>query len=314
MDQDRKLKMIRVFLIILTETGILAAVLTVLMLTGVTDRIALAGAAAQETAESPLEGFEAIPTWDGSVALQQNDAAGGGQSGKIGHGADSGAADAGVGSANRETGDPGSADAQPDYGDAESTEGSETQAASYDPIVVKDRVVFVGDSRTVGMYYAVTGRSGEPEGGATDKNGDIWAAKIGMGYEWMKSTGVPCVESYITDKTAVVIAMGVNDVGADYGAADYREYLNRKAADWTSRGAFVYYVSVNPVKAPVSTVTNEGIEAWNEAMLEGLSEDVTYIDINTQMEGKFDYTDSLHYTNATNLQIYELIKMTLAYT
>ncbi len=289
MNNDRDITGVKIFLIILTGIGILAILFALLMASGMLDGI-LPEPREEIAAEDEAHwGFEKIPRsgWFYNMTRKTEQEK--------------------ESSSDRKEEDTG--DTQ-----QEDTSGQQQEESFHQDIIVNDKVVFIGDSRTVGMYLAVTGKSVDELGGIGDYKGNVWAAKIGMGYDWMKSTGVPSVDWCITDTTAVVITMGVNDIGGDYGAQDYIDYLNDRAAVWTSRGAIVYYVSVNPVKAPVGTVTNELIDAWNEAMREGLSGDITFIDTNSQLQGQFDFSDSLHYTNETNLRIYEEIRQFLDYS
>ena len=285
-DRDRDITGVKIFLIILTGIGILAVLFTLLIASGMLDGILPSPRDDIAATGEGHEGFEKIPRSGWFYSLSQKAAK----------------------ARESESGD------EKEGAEQENESGITQEEMPHQDLIVNDKVVFIGDSRTVGMYLAVTGKVADELGGIGDYKGNIWAAKVGMGYEWMKSTGVPSVDWCITDTTAVVVTMGVNDVGGDYGAQDYIDYLNDRAAVWTSRGAYVYYVSVNPVKAPVGNVTNEKIDAWNEAIQEGLSGDITYIDTNTQLQGQFNFSDSLHYTNETNLRIYEEIRQFLDYT
>jgi hypothetical protein len=122
-----------------------------------------------------------------------------------------------------------------------------------------EKRIFIGDSRTVGMQGAVKANSA-----------DIWSAKVGEGLDWMIKTGVPNIEGKITDSSAVIILMGVNDyVAADINttSTNYANYINGKAAAWVSKGAVVYYVSVNPVDDSKSQYAkNASIVQFNSLM------------------------------------------------
>lgn len=164
------------------------------------------------------------------------------------------------------------------------------------------QLVIIGDSRTVGMKSAV------------GSNNNIWSAKVGMGLSWMKSTGVPAVESSINSNTDVVILMGVNDVRSLSYTSKYISYLNSKAAEWTGLGANVYYVSVNPMVFETKSypgITNSVIENWNAKMQEGLSDDINYIDTYSQVLGKLSSKDGIHYNNKSYKLIYSLIKQSI---
>ncbi len=98
------------------------------------------------------------------------------------------------------------------------------------------RIVFLGDSRTVQLEQAVD----------YDRSFCFFVAEVGMGYDWMRSTGAPEADGYVTDKTAVVINMGVNDLS---NAERYAARVNDLAASWSQRGAEVWYMTVNPVSS-----------------------------------------------------------------
>ena len=151
-------------------------------------------------------------------------------------------------------------------------------------------VIFVGDSRTVGMCDAVS-----------DDN--IWSCKSGMGYAWMSSTGVPQIEEYIGKDTSIVIWMGVNDVSQ---ISNYVSYVNVKANEWEALGATTYYVSLGPVEQD-PYVTNEEIEQFNEILEKNLL-GVQYIDVYSYLkEIGFSTTDGIHYPDSVSEDIYEYI-------
>ena len=152
-------------------------------------------------------------------------------------------------------------------------------------------LIFVGDSRTVGMQSAVGGN-------------DTWSGKVSAGLDWMQSTGVPNIEGSIGNGSGVVILMGVNDL---YRASSYLSYINEKANTWASSGAHTYFVSVNPTEGSYSNL-NSDITTFNQKLKSGLS-NVTYIDTNTYLkQNGFSTTDGLHYTSDTYKKIYNYIK------
>lgn len=165
----------------------------------------------------------------------------------------------------------------------------------------KSKIVFIGDSRTVMMHEAV------------GDDGNIWSAKVGAGYYWFKNTGVPAVDSKIDNSCAVAILMGVNDI-LDIGvASSYAKYINDKAKTWKSKGAEIYYVSVNPVSNSgysdaYGTITNDIVEKWNNKIKGELSSDVKYIDTYSQLKSNFKTVDNLHYDDATSKNLYSILK------
>lgn len=155
-------------------------------------------------------------------------------------------------------------------------------------------LVFIGDSRTVGMQTAVGGS-------------DTWSGKVSAGLDWMKSSGVPNAEGSIKNGSAVIILMGVNDL---YRPDSYISYINQKAGEWSSKGATTYFVSVNPTEGSYSHL-NSDINSFNQKLQSGLS-NVRYIDTNSYLQQNgFSTTDGLHYTSDTYQKIYNYIKQHL---
>lgn len=173
----------------------------------------------------------------------------------------------------------------------------------------KGKLILVGDSRTVGMYWAVTGDFGSEDICVTDDNGNLWSAKSGMGLSWMEETGMPQAEEQMQGGDSLVILMGVNDIAGNATAQDYLDYFREKAADWQEHGVSVYYCSVTPVrKDPGNGITNEKIDAWNETIRDGLPDSITYLDTASIINGIIDFADDLHYEYSTYRTIFEAIK------
>lgn len=165
------------------------------------------------------------------------------------------------------------------------TQGGSTSGTSV------NNLVFIGDSRTVGMQSAVGGN-------------DTWSGKVSAGLDWMQSSGVPNVEGSIKNGSAVIILMGVNDL---YRADSYISYINGKASSWASKGAHTYFVSVNPTEGSYNHL-NSDIDSFNQKLKSGLS-NVSYIDTNSYLKSNgFSTTDGLHYTSDTYNKIYSYIK------
>lgn len=165
---------------------------------------------------------------------------------------------------------------------------------SYASTVAKT-VIFIGDSRTVQMKAAV------------GEDNNIWSCKGAMGLAWMKSTGVPAIESKIGPSTSVCILMGINDM-IYISAEDYAEYINSKAAVWLTKGASVYFVSVNPVsRLGYGIITNQKIEVFNQKVRSLLMNGVGYIDTYNQIIDNFVAPDGLHYDNTTYKNIYNVV-------
>lgn len=148
-------------------------------------------------------------------------------------------------------------------------------------------IIFVGDSRTVGMEYAVN-------------NSDYtWLCEVGKGYYWFKEN-IDSVDDYAKPGTKVIINLGVNDLG---NASKYATLINSYVDLWTSEGIEVYYSAVTPVGD--TTVTNDQIEKFNQTLKSGLDSRITWIDSYSYLtENGFSSSDGLHYNNATYKSLY----------
>ncbi|MDO4649339.1 MAG: hypothetical protein Q4B26_11885 [Eubacteriales bacterium] len=182
----------------------------------------------------------------------------------------------------------------------EDSKTSETDSASEEEATIpkpehpetftNDKLIFIGDSRTQDMMNAVSDNS-------------IWSCRVGAGYEWMTSTGVPNIEGDIEDHTAVIFLFGVNDPA---NIANYINYVNYKANEWAGKGAKTYYVAVGPVTND-PYVSNAQIEAFNESLKVSLT-GVVYIDIYTYLtENGYSTVDGTHYPDNVSIAIYNYI-------
>lgn len=160
--------------------------------------------------------------------------------------------------------------------------------------VSSEKIIWVGDSRTVGMSSA--------KGGDTDK--DIYIAKISEGYDFLKNS-VPDVTSKISKGDNIVVNMGVNDIG---NVDKYIELLNSLVEnEW--KDANVYYMSVNPVIDSTSRyVKNSQIESFNEKMKSSLDESITWIDTYSSFDSNWISSDGIHYTPDGYKELYDMVR------
>ena len=170
------------------------------------------------------------------------------------------------------------------------------------------KVLFIGDSRTVQMYAYLNsdwGHANYSSGGVHVVGSDIYVAEGAMGLNWMKNTGIPAAQGYFSSGTAIVILMGVNDLG---NANNYINYVNSNVSNWKRNGSSLYYVSVNPCNGKYSNL-NPKIESFNAQVKGGLSNEVGWIDTYSHMyKVGFNTTDGLHYDKSTYQTIYNYIK------
>jgi uncharacterized protein YgiM (DUF1202 family) len=152
--------------------------------------------------------------------------------------------------------------------------------------------VFIGDSRTVGMYQAIR------------DNTSLWVGAVGKGRDWFVKYGSVQADPYITSGTRVVINLGVNDTGQ---IKKYITDMNSICQTWIDRGATIYYVSVNPLDYS-KYVTNENIVSFNSSLQAGLSSDIKWIDTYSYLvDNGYATVDGIHYSKETSKSIYQYI-------
>ena len=143
---------------------------------------------------------------------------------------------------------------------------------------------WVGDSRTVGLSYSV----------AIDN-----IAKVGAGIGLFRNNYDQICQ--IRNKT-VIINLGVNDL--DSGA--YLRLYNSLPDEFLDNNK-VIFLSVNPCDCGYSYL-NSRIEAFNNAMRDGLDSRITFLDSYTYlMWNGYGTTDGLHYTSNTYIDIYNFV-------
>ena len=150
-------------------------------------------------------------------------------------------------------------------------------------------LVFIGDSRFVQMEEAV------------GENPFVWIAENSKGLDWFEEKGAPRADAVIGAGTKVLINLGVNDVR---NADRYVSYFNQKAAEWTLRGAVVYYASVNPVWTN-PYVTKEQVEAFNQKLRTELAPCIIWLDSYSWIQAAgMRIVDGLHYDETTYRNLY----------
>ena len=171
-----------------------------------------------------------------------------------------------------------------------------------------NKYIFVGDSRTVGMYsyksnnYSTANYS---SGGAHEVGNDVYIAETSQGLSWLKSTGMPAAKKYFSNSSAVIILLGVNDT---YNSDGYISYLKDNYSSWKSTGVRVYFSAVGPCNGGYSS-NNASISSFNSKVQANLPSGVTWIDTYSYLNSNgFNTTDGLHYDKATSEKIYNYIK------
>ncbi|MCD8347635.1 MAG: hypothetical protein LUD16_06725 [Lachnospiraceae bacterium] len=159
-------------------------------------------------------------------------------------------------------------------------------------------VIWVGDSRTVGMQKAL--------GSYSD---DVFIGAAGEGYSWLSETGIPFLKSAISDYPTrpVIFNMGVNDYENLYNYMVLYAEVTAEYAD-----TVFYFLSVNPVDDEAELyVTNADIEDFNTRLKTTYPD--TYLDsYNFLLESGTETIDGIHYSEEAYRQIYLFVKDALS--
>lgn len=179
-------------------------------------------------------------------------------------------------------------------------EPKETKAAEN-----KQGIVFVGDSRTVGMKKAI---------GTELADQFTWICEVSKSGSWVKEEAQWKDLTDITDKanTIVIYLMGVNNLNATYesGVANEIAGLGFKK---------VYYVEtlgVEPSKYPSGSgysIQNESVVQFNSAIATAEGKKYTVMPMYADISPS-NTTDGIHYDDASYKKVFELIMAQLGIT
>ncbi len=119
-------------------------------------------------------------------------------------------------------------------------------------------IIFVGDSRTVGL--------GNTVGGDYE-----YIGKVGEGYQWFITSGVKILDAHLKvfPESKVVINLGINDMG---NLEKYISYYRMLLLNYPQTK--FYFMSVNPIETKLAkaygyntvSVNNERIQAFNSRL------------------------------------------------
>lgn len=180
------------------------------------------------------------------------------------------------------------------------TEGQIAGSLQESSLFVPEHYIMVGDSRFEGMEQAVE------QAGDT---GCTWICQVSAGLSWFSGTAVPEIDAAVTDKTAIIINMGVNDL--DH-VSEYVDILCSKVPEWMAQGAVVYYMSVNPVENH-SLITNEDIQEFNRQIYNQMPQEMGWIETNSYlMEHGYEAPDGVHFDADTYRTIYDYTMAVIA--
>ena len=152
-------------------------------------------------------------------------------------------------------------------------------------------LIFVGDSRTVGM--------GEAE--AEIQDSCTYIGEVGEGYRWFTESGLSQMEDAIKahPDSPVVLNLGVNDLDA---IEDYLALYQTFSSAYPDTD--FYFLSVNPVTEQAKHVTNMEIAAFNEKLKSAFPDQ--YLDSNVYLRSmEFESPDGVHYSYDTYRMIHD---------
>lgn len=158
-----------------------------------------------------------------------------------------------------------------------------------------DAVLFVGDSRTVGMYQS------------TRRDEFSYIAKVSEGFSWLadgtsKYNTSELILNYIeaNPEGKIVFNLGVNDL---YKQSNYVEWMRCLVENYPYLS--IYYLSINP---STRSSLDSQIDSFNLYIQNNLSETVTWIDSNTYLkETGYSTPDGVHYDSATYNKILDFV-------
>ena len=163
--------------------------------------------------------------------------------------------------------------------------------------------IWVGDSRTEGIrLYA-----------ENDPEKDVFIAKVGAGYAWFDTEGVPELEKKLEEEgdqiSYVFIDIGVNDCAGSTNNSNlfkgemYAERINALVKDWPDIS--FYFYSVCPCSGNYEYL-NEEIDHFNRVMLDEC--EAGFIDTGGYLKLTiFHSGDGLHYDEETYDRIYQYV-------
>lgn len=152
-------------------------------------------------------------------------------------------------------------------------------------------LIWVGDSRTVGMKDAV-------------KDECVYIGAAGEGYDWFISDGEQQMRTAIKEHpdAPVVINLGVND----YDNLDLYIERYQSVTEELSDTEF-YFLSVNPIDPAIcKNITNEQIADFNNHLKNHFPD--TYIDSFTYfMVSEISPFDGVHYTEEAYQKLHDFV-------
>lgn len=172
--------------------------------------------------------------------------------------------------------------------------GSNSQSRQCTSDEISDKLIYVGDSRIVGMKDAINDSSSK------------FISEVGVGYDWLKNTASSSIDEELKDNSnsIVILSLGVNDL---QNIDDYISFYDELIKKYSSNK--FYILSVNPVDESKTSsngysVTNKDIDIFNDKLKSKFG--TNYIDTNNGIS-TFDTDDGVHYNSETYKKINDYV-------
>ena len=173
--------------------------------------------------------------------------------------------------------------------------------------------VYIGDSRTVGMYNAIYG--GNDNFISITNDQEIWYAKVSAGYNWFINDAIKQIDYYLLKGNyEFIFLMGANDLYNAKLADNYIGIIGDYANNY-SKSSFIY-VSVNPINDTLSlnhgySVINKNVVDFNNNLIQSINnlkiKNISYCDTYKSVISDYVTGDGLHYNAQTYKKIYNII-------
>lgn len=175
-----------------------------------------------------------------------------------------------------------------------------------------NKKIYIGDSRTVGMYFALYG--GTNDFVFEEKENIIWYAKVSKGFNWFSKEAMPKIEKYLNnDNYDVIMLMGTNDLYDTNIAIKYIEIIQDFANRFHDSNFIV--ISVNPINDLNAAqkgyfVNDSDVIKFNEVYKNSINstnqKNLSYCDTYSFIKDNFISQDGIHYDKETYKKIFEL--------
>ena len=159
---------------------------------------------------------------------------------------------------------------------------------------ISDKLIYVGDSRIVGMKDTINDSSSK------------FISEVGVGYDWLKNTASSSIDNELKDNSnsIVILSLGVNDL---QNIDDYISFYDELIKKYSSNK--FYILSVNPFDESKTSsngysVTNKDINKFNDKLKSKFASN--YIDTNNGIS-TFDTDDGVHYNSETYKKINDYV-------